>query len=127
MYENDVDWRYRVRHLTPTPYGQSEAYYFASAHGPGDLGKEHTRSREIGYNGFFRETGLAVDVRLFHEEITGLISDPLSVVDFSPTTAIASASPARKASSTGAWAYATACAPPTPISTTTPPVATTGA
>lgn len=29
--------------------------------------------------------------------------------------------------STGAWAYATACAPPTPISTTTPPVATTGA
>lgn len=84
MYENDVDWRYRVRHLTPTPYGQSEAYYFASAHGPGDLGKEHTRSREIGYNGFFRETGLAVDVRLFHEEITGLISDPLSVVDFSP-------------------------------------------
>lgn len=52
MYENDVDWRYRVRHLTPTPYGQSEAYYFASAHGPGDLGKEHTRSREIGYNGF---------------------------------------------------------------------------
>lgn len=84
MYENDVDWRYRVRHLTPAPYGQSEAYYFASAHGPGDLGKEHTRSREIGYNGFFRETGLAVDVRLFHEEITGLISDPLSVVDFSP-------------------------------------------
>ncbi|MBV6247601.1 TonB-dependent receptor, partial [Pseudomonas aeruginosa] len=45
MYENDVDWRYRVRHLTPAPYGQSEAYYFASAHGPGDLGKEHTRSR----------------------------------------------------------------------------------
>lgn len=84
MYENDVDWRYRVRHLTPAPYGQSEAYYFASAHGPGDLGKEHTRSREIGYNGFFRETGLAMDVRLFHEEITGLISDPLSVVDFSP-------------------------------------------
>ncbi|MBW6185546.1 hypothetical protein KZ870_29620, partial [Pseudomonas aeruginosa] len=30
------------------------------------------------------ETGLAMDVRLFHEEITGLISDPLSVVDFSP-------------------------------------------
>ncbi|VFT36125.1 putative outer membrane receptor protein [Pseudomonas aeruginosa] len=25
-----------------------------------------------------------MDVRLFHEEITGLISDPLSVVDFSP-------------------------------------------
>ena len=83
MYENDVDWRYRVRHLTPAPYGQSEAYYFASAHGPGDLGKEHTvRARSA--TTVFRETGLAVDVRLFHEEITGLISDPLSVVDFSP-------------------------------------------
>lgn len=57
MYENDVDWRYRVRHLTPAPYGQSEAYYFASAHGPGDLGKEHTRSREIGYNGFSARPG----------------------------------------------------------------------
>lgn len=83
MYENDVDWCYWVCYLILVFYGQSEVYYFVSVYGFGDLGKEYICLCEIGYNGFFCEIGLVVDVCLFYEEIIGLISDLFSVVDFS--------------------------------------------
>ncbi|MDH0292424.1 TonB-dependent receptor [Pseudomonas sp. GD04087] len=85
MYENDVNWSYRVRNLSPLAYGQSNAYYFARAQGPGDLDQERMRSREIGYNGQFDELGLALDIKAYYDEIHGLISDPLKVSDFEPT------------------------------------------
>ncbi|MCP1649872.1 TonB-dependent receptor plug domain-containing protein [Pseudomonas nitroreducens] len=85
MYENDVNWSYRVRNLAPLAYGQSSAYYFARAQGPGDLDQERMRSREIGYNGQFDELGLALDIKAYYDEIHGLISDPLKVSDFEPT------------------------------------------
>ncbi|MCJ1888454.1 TonB-dependent receptor [Pseudomonas sp. LA21] len=85
MYENDVNWSYRARNLTPNPYGQNTAYYFARAHGPGDLDQERMRSREVGYNGQFDEIGLALDVKAYHDEIHGLISDPLKLTDFEPS------------------------------------------
>ncbi|MDF5828309.1 TonB-dependent receptor [Pseudomonas aeruginosa] len=84
MYENDVDWRYRVRHLTPAPYGQRKPTTSPAPTAPATWARNTPVRARSASNGFFRETGLAVDVRLFHEEITGLISDPLSVVDFSP-------------------------------------------
>lgn len=77
MFENNVNWSYRVTHLQPAAYGQSSARYFVRTRGPGDLDKERMRSREVGYNGFFAEWGLAVDVKVFHDEITGMISEPL--------------------------------------------------
>ncbi|QVW21988.1 TonB-dependent receptor [Pseudomonas hormoni] len=77
MFENNVNWSYRVTNLQPTAYGQSSARYFVKTRGPGNLEQEHMRSRELGYNGFFAEWGLAVDVKVFHDEITGMISEPL--------------------------------------------------
>lgn len=85
MYENEVDWSYKVRNITPAAYGQSSAYYFARAHGPGDLDQERMRSREVGYNGQFDELALAVDIKAYYDEIHGLISDPLKISDFEPT------------------------------------------
>jgi iron complex outermembrane receptor protein len=35
------------------------------------------RSRELGYNGYFADIGLSLDVKLFYDEITGMISEPL--------------------------------------------------
>jgi outer membrane cobalamin receptor len=58
-------------------YDQSSARYFVKTRGPGDLDQEHMRSRELGYNGYFPEPGLALDVKLFHDEITDMISEPL--------------------------------------------------
>lgn len=77
MFENNVNWSYWVTNLQPTAYGQNSARYFVRTRGPGNLEQEHMRSRELGYNGFFAEWGLAVDVKVFHDEITGMISEPL--------------------------------------------------
>jgi len=77
MFEDNVNWSYRVSNLRPGAFGQSSARYFVRTRGPGDLEQEHMRSRELGYNGYFAEIGLALDVKLFHDEITGMISEPL--------------------------------------------------
>jgi iron complex outermembrane receptor protein len=77
MFENNVNWSYQVKNLRPSAYGQSSARYFVKTRGPGNLEQEYMRSRELGYNGYFVEVGLAVDVKLFYDEITGMISEPL--------------------------------------------------
>nr|WP_269137607.1 TonB-dependent receptor [Pseudomonas sp. PGPR40] len=77
MFENNVNWSYQVTNLRPSAYGQTSARYFVKTRGPGDLEQERMRSRELGYNGYFAEWGLAVDVKLFYDEISGMISEPL--------------------------------------------------
>jgi iron complex outermembrane receptor protein len=77
MFENNVNWSYQVTNLRPAAFGQSSARYFVRTRGPGNLEQEHMRSRELGYNGYFAEWGLALDVKLFYDEITGMISEPL--------------------------------------------------
>ena len=51
MFENNVNWSYRVTHLQPTAYGQTSARYFVKTRGPGDLDNERMRLRELGYMG----------------------------------------------------------------------------
>lgn len=77
MFENNINWSYRVANLKPGAFGQSSARYFVKTRGPGDLDQEHMRSRELGYNGYFAEQGIALDVKLFYDEISGMISEPL--------------------------------------------------
>ena len=77
MFENNVNWSYRVTNLSSPAYGQNSGQYFVKTRGPGNLDKERMRSRELGYNGFFADIGLNVDVKLFYDEITDMISEPL--------------------------------------------------
>lgn len=77
MFENNVDWSYRVNRLRPGAFGHDSARYFVRTRGPGNLDQERMRSRELGYNGDFAELGLAFDVKLFYDEITGMVSEPL--------------------------------------------------
>lgn len=77
MFENSVNWSYQVTNLQPSAYGQTSARYFVRTRGPGDLEQERMRSRELGYNGYFTDWGLTVDVKLFYDEINGMISEPL--------------------------------------------------
>lgn len=77
MFEDNVNWSYQVNGLQPAAYGRSSARYFVRTRGPGDLEQEHMRSREVGYNGFFPDFELSLDAKLFHDEITGMISEPL--------------------------------------------------
>ncbi|MEG0858925.1 MAG: TonB-dependent receptor [Pseudomonas sp.] len=77
MFENNVNWSYRVNNLSPGAFGQRSAQYFVRTRGPGDLEQERMRSRELGYNGYFADADLSVDLKLFYDEITGMISEPL--------------------------------------------------
>lgn len=77
MFENNVNWSYTVGNLTPNVLGLRDGQYFVKTRGPGDLEQERMRSRELGYNGDFAELGLDLDVKLFHDQITGMISEPL--------------------------------------------------
>ncbi|MGH8437760.1 MAG: TonB-dependent receptor plug domain-containing protein [Pseudomonas sp.] len=77
MFENNVNWSYRVNNLRPGAFGQNSAQYFVKTRGPGDLEQERMRSRELGYNGYFADADLSVDLKLFYDEITGMISEPL--------------------------------------------------
>ncbi|WP_090276382.1 TonB-dependent receptor plug domain-containing protein [Halopseudomonas litoralis] len=82
MYENNADWRYQVRNLSGPVTGPTTLY--GHAQGPGDLDQERMRSREVGYNGNFHQLGLRVDVRVFHERITAMNSEPLKIDNFLP-------------------------------------------
>ncbi|MBA1204524.1 TonB-dependent receptor [Pseudomonas capeferrum] len=77
MFENNVNWSYRVNNLDPSAFGQRNAEYFVKTRGPGDLDQERMRSRELGYNGYFGALDLTLDIKLFHDEISGMISEPL--------------------------------------------------
>lgn len=77
MFENNVNWSYTVKNLSPNLYGLQNGEYFVKTRGPGDLDQERMRSRELGYNGYFSDLDLNLDVKLFYDEITGMISEPL--------------------------------------------------
>lgn len=77
MFENNVNWSYTVKNLTPNAFRQQNGEYFVKTRGPGDLEQERMRSRELGYNGYFSDIDLSLDVKLFYDEITGMISEPL--------------------------------------------------
>ena len=68
LFENHVNRRSRVTHLTRAAYGPSSARCFVQTRGPGNLDQEHMRSRELGYNGFFAEWSLAMDMKLFYDD-----------------------------------------------------------
>ncbi|WP_425414163.1 TonB-dependent receptor plug domain-containing protein [Pseudomonas cremoricolorata] len=77
MFENNVNWSYTVRNLSRNVYGLQNGEYFVKTRGPGNLDQERMRSRELGYNGYFSDLDLSLDLKLFVDEITGMISEPL--------------------------------------------------
>lgn len=77
MLENDANWNYRVRDIEPQPFGQSDASYFVTTPGPGNLQQERIGSWELGYNGQSASGDLNLDIKLFDERIDDMISEPL--------------------------------------------------
>ncbi len=77
MFENNVNWSYRVTGLSTPVYGQDGAQYFVRTRGPGNLDQERMRSRELGYNGYFVDQALNLDIKLFYDEISQMVSEPL--------------------------------------------------
>lgn len=82
MYENNARWTYTAHNLSGPVSGSDQ--YYALARGPGNLKQEKMRSHELGYNGYFHDLGLSIDVKGFYDEIRNMISQPLQVVNFVP-------------------------------------------
>ena len=74
MFENHADWHYRVRDLRPALSSGSSADFFISAQGSGALKQEKIKAYELGYNGYFAAQRLSIDVKLFEERISRMIS-----------------------------------------------------
>jgi iron complex outermembrane receptor protein len=85
IIEQRANWSYLTTGLNPALLGVTEAYYAQSARAPGNLEAEKNTSREIGYNGNFPAHGLMVDAKLFEDRLSNLISQRLTLSDFSPT------------------------------------------
>ena len=82
MYENNAYWTYYADNLTGPDVGGNT--YYALARGPGNLKQERMRSHEIGYNGYFHDWGLSINIKGFYDEISDMISQALQVVNFVP-------------------------------------------
>tara|TARA_R110002051_G_scaffold140454_5_gene213342 strand:+ start:36177 stop:38204 length:2028 start_codon:yes stop_codon:yes gene_type:complete len=82
MYENNANWTYTADNLSGPVSGSDQ--YYALAQGPGNLKQERMRSHEVGYNGYFHDLGLSIDIKGFYDEIRDMISQPLQIVNFVP-------------------------------------------
>ncbi|MFN3579521.1 MAG: TonB-dependent receptor plug domain-containing protein [Pseudomonas sp.] len=82
MYENNARWTYAADNFSGPPGGSD--HYYALAKGPGNLKQERMRSHELGYNGYFHQLGISVDIKGFYDEISQMISQPLQIVNFEP-------------------------------------------
>lgn len=85
MLELSADWQVYVRNLQPSPFGMRNAYFFLSNRVDGNLTQERMESRELGYNGHFVQLGLHMDVRLFRERISNLITYWAKIQDLTPS------------------------------------------
>ncbi len=85
MYEQRANWTYSLSDLTPPLDGSTQGRFFQSAQSPGGLHAERVISREIGYMLMVPRLGMTLDVKLFDERLSDLISEKLQVSAFQPT------------------------------------------
>ncbi|HEY9035978.1 MAG TPA: TonB-dependent receptor [Pseudomonadales bacterium] len=84
IFENSADWSYVVRSLDTPVLGKYAARYFPTAQAKGHLDNEHIVSHEIGYFGNFPDSGVQIDIKLFHDKLDHLISQGMSITNFNP-------------------------------------------
>lgn len=85
IQEQRTNWSYAFNDLNPALNGSTSGRFYQSAISPGNLRNEKIVSREIGYLLNANTLGLLLDVRVFDDELTDLVSEKLQVASFSPT------------------------------------------
>ena len=74
MFENHADWRYNVPGLRPTVDGNSAVDFFINSKSHGQLKQEKITAYELGYNGHFARQRASIDIKVFEEKISRMIS-----------------------------------------------------
>lgn len=85
LFEQYANWNFEVRNAESDGQLNGTTYYETSQ-GPGRLDHQHIASTEIGYYGRYQKLDAEIDVRLFHERLTDVIYQSLSLGDFETTT-----------------------------------------
>lgn len=84
LFEERADWSYTVTNLSVPMNDFSTGRLFTAVKARGGLASEQIWSHELGYLYIQRQAGLTLDVRVFDDHLSHLISERLSTVDFSP-------------------------------------------
>jgi iron complex outermembrane receptor protein len=85
IQEQFADWTYTVKDVTPPLNGSTTARYYQSATALGNLRSERVTSFEAGYLLNLQRYGALLDVKVFEDKLTSLISERISIVGFGPT------------------------------------------
>lgn len=87
IQEQRTNWSYRFEGVTPPLHGSTTALLYQSRTGPGNLTNERIRSREVGYLLNAQSLGLLLDVRVFDDHLSSLISERTNLAGLVPTNA----------------------------------------
>lgn len=85
IQEQRANWTYYATNFSTPLNGATEGLFFQNAKGTGNVHSERNLSREIGYFGNLPQYGLLIDVKVFDDRLSDLISEKLQLSDFSPT------------------------------------------
>ena len=85
IQEQQADWTYTATDLNPPLNGSTTGRLYQSAVSPGNLVSERVASREIGYLLNAHGAGLVLDVKVFEDDLTRLVSERGSIIGFAPT------------------------------------------
>ena len=80
--ETDRNWNYFIRDFKD---GSPDRYFYQHAESNEELKSEKIISHELIYYGNFPDSGVRLDVKLFHERLYDLISERLQFADYHPT------------------------------------------
>lgn len=83
--EQDRDWTYTATDLQPLFEGQSVRPYYVHAQSRGGLQPESIKAYEISYYAEGDAKKWSIDLKLFREELTDLISEKPQVTNYNPT------------------------------------------
>jgi iron complex outermembrane receptor protein len=84
FHENNLDYSYRATNLSPSGLLE-EPFVLRMKKSRGDLHEEHIRSREFGYYGLWLNRMLEIDMKVFNDDLTDLISENLASTSTTPS------------------------------------------
>ncbi|WP_045861703.1 TonB-dependent receptor plug domain-containing protein [Teredinibacter purpureus] len=85
MWEQTVDWKYRAYDASTSDFGIDDPTFYVRASSPGNLDAEKIISHELAYHGVLIDQSLVLDVKLFRDELSRLLSQELELSSFAPS------------------------------------------
>ncbi|MEJ2742717.1 MAG: TonB-dependent receptor plug domain-containing protein [Gammaproteobacteria bacterium] len=85
LLETKRDWNYTMRNLSTPVNGMDSALFYYNSSSPDSLQSERNISKEISYLTKIPSMGVSIDLKIFKESMSRLISEKLQFFDYKPT------------------------------------------